>query len=158
MHRLKRGARVPEPETHRGGCAGFKKKNMVLTLSWTVRAKRAPWVRCCRRHRNDSNLTSSIQTAAAGALTIRQMRPAGLGRRQHGLRKLQLHDACQRTLLARVVLRGAASVRDPREPFPNLALPRRLVGTARGLFAFAVAVDVEFVAVSQLDRWAAARL
>ena len=33
------------------------------------------------------------------------------------------------------------------------ALPRRLVGTARGFLAFGVAVDVDFVAVSQLDRW-----
>lgn len=35
----------------------------------------------------------------------------------------------------------------------NPPLPRRLVGTARSFLAFGVAVDVDFVAVSQLDRW-----
>ena len=70
-----------------------KKKNMGFTLSWTVRAKRAPWVRCSVRRRRDSNLTSSLRTAAAGALAIRQMRPAGSAAGSYGIRKLPLHEA-----------------------------------------------------------------
>jgi hypothetical protein len=37
-------------------------------------------------------------------------------------------------------------------PFPTL-LSLALVGAAGGLFVFAVALDVEFVGVLQLDRW-----
>jgi hypothetical protein len=43
--------------------------------------------------RTSTVLTSSTQAAAAGALAIRQMRPAGLRAGSYGIRKLPLHDA-----------------------------------------------------------------
>lgn len=46
---------------------------------------------------------------------------------------------------------GTRSVRSQR--FPDLCSPLPSVGTASGFFLFAVALDVDFVAALQLNRW-----
>ncbi len=105
--------------TERAGVPG-KKKNMVFTLSWTVRAKRAPWVRCGVRWQRDSNLTSSIQTRRIAALTIRRAGAAGRSAGSQGIRKLPLHGAGRGRFRGRRRAPRCGVGAGPHEPSPNL--------------------------------------
>ena len=123
---------------------------MVFTLSWTVRAERAPWVRCSVRDLADSNLTLILTSLDPDGRSWRPDNPADAAGWPESRELWDSKASVARRVTASLGWRAACSAvrrrcgiregqsphplancarrvghprRDPREPFPNLRSP-----------------------------------